>query len=225
MKKSSTLLILKLIVFLTLPGCGRNKANQCAAPHVICESHYSAQAGTGFNLLEKIDIRSQGSSKTHVSLRGAVDNAVPGNYDVMLMAYDDAGNTAIRNIKVTIFDSPQGEIEQTEEAESEDAKEEIPEASPEPTPIPTQAPVSSKPNAAAPAPKPTAQDPYAREKQECASSYGTWDGQSCIWPAPEPVQNHSSMPEGVPSGGSTNCWQEGNMTVCEWVGEWEEYDD
>ncbi|MBQ9328171.1 MAG: hypothetical protein IJ225_06510 [Solobacterium sp.] len=213
-----------------LAGCSRQVIINPSAPSVVCESQYSAEAETGFNLLEWISVQSQGS-KSHVTIRGDLDNTTPGDYSVLLTAYDDNGNITIRNVDIEIterIEEPEPEIEEVEEVAEEpveEVEEETPEPSPEPSP--TQKPSPSH------MPKPQANvntapaDPYAQAKADCAASYGVWNGTACEWPqpaAPQPsVSEQATNPYGL-TGGSTSCWQEGNMTVCEWVGEWEEYD-
>lgn len=217
-KSSSQKLMVNLLVVFML-GCTGTSSVQNHAPDVSCKRKYIAASGTGFNLLEQIDIQPSRKGKTHLSIQGTVDNATHGEYSVMLSAYDDIGNMTIRNIKVFIVDFP---IQQETIYEDMRATEpEEAEAIETPVPVPASTPVpQSKPSANMPIP-----DPYTQERQDCISSYGTWNGSTCIWSTPEPAQAHSDSSVDLPSGGSTNCWQEGNMTVCEWVGDWEEYYD
>ena len=211
---------------IVIAGCAQVKAEEAEAPTVMCESHYEAPAGSGFNLLEWISVSGH-SSKTrmHVNLRGDIDNGTPGNYKVMLTAYDESGNITIRNLKVTITEpEPKPEPEIPEEPEVEESPEPTPiptsEPTPDPTPAPTQAPATAAP---------VQTDPYAQERASCQASYGQWMGTYCYWPTPEPTPAPAAPAEGgphLPEGGTTTCWQEGNATVCEWVGPWiEEYDE
>jgi len=221
MNKSSLKLLVTFWLAIFLFGCAENRSVQNQAPDVTCKQKYIAPSDTGFNLLEQIDIKPSKKGKTHLSIQGAVDNATPGEYRVMLSAYDDIGNMTIRNIQVFITDLP---VQEENELTTENVKVseiEEPEISetPQPTPVTIAAPQAKPPvNAHAP-------DPYATAKQGCVNSYGTWNGTSCIWPTQEPQVQQTHPEVNVPSGGSTTCWQEGGMTVCEWVGEWEEYYD
>ena len=225
LKKAIPFAIMSVFI---LAACSSKAVHENEAPAIICESHYEAPAGSGFNLLEWINIsRGTSKGKTHVSMRGTLDNAIPGDYKVMLTAYDDDGNIAIRNLSVTITEPlPEPETSKEESGETPEPTPEssmTPEPTPEPTPkssatpAPTPAPVVSTP-----APAPIQTDPYAQAKADCAVSYGTWTEGGCVWPTPTSAPAAPTQ-GGMPEGG--NCWQEGAYTVCEWVYEWEEYED
>ncbi len=220
-------LILSLALVI-LSGCAQVNAEEAEAPTVMCENHYEASAGSSFNLLEWISVSSNTSkSRIHVKVRGNVDNGTPGDYKVMLTAYDDSGNITIRNLSVAITEpepdsepeiteKPEPDLEETQEQEATPIP--TPEATPTPTPKPTPKPTAT--------PVPVQTDPYAQERANCQATYGQWMGTYCYWPTPEPVQvPPADGGPNLPEGGSTSCWYEGNARVCEWVSEWiEEYD-
>ena len=228
MMKNSLVSAFAGVILLT--ACGTKAPVSNEAPTIMCESHYEAPAGTGFNLLDWISI-SRGSSKTktHLSMRGAVDNAVPGDYNVMLTAYDEDGNISIRNLSVTITEPlPEQEVSEETVEELDEPVEPAPESSAEPeaTPEPTpKVSATPAPTAASnPAPATVQTDPYAQAKADCAATYGTWTEGGCVWPTPVPAQAAPAAPAAPNGMGDGNCWQDGAYTVCEWVMEWEEYE-
>ena len=217
MKKTS----LAAMSAIILAGCNQAYTESAEAPTVICDDSYTEEAGKEFNLFDWISISGNNSdSHVHVNVRGNIDNETPGDYRVVLTAYDESGNISIRNLNVTITEPEVKDVEESaeetpipdqEEAhESENESKQKPIATHAPTPTAASVPVES--------------DPYKQEREECIASYGTWMETYCSWPNPAPVETTHSGPA-LPAGGQTSCWYEGNMQICEWVSEWiEEYD-
>ena len=198
--------ISRLISFLLavlFAGCRAETAVHASAPELDCRTRYEIQAESEFDLLTFIHISSEDDRKTYVTETGSADLCVPGTYDVVLAVSDEFGNLTIRDVEIevikSISDSEQDENKEKHEDSSDPAMNEIK----------ASEPVSS------------------------------WTGTYSERPAqtPEPVTDESAfqappvvtqpvpdVPD-LPPGGETHCWQEGNMTVCEWIGEWEEFEE